>query len=395
MMDCDFMPAYECFELRQNTKYYTDVYILEASPPYHKFDVLSNSQISRKKEFSDLHKDIKKHRSTLYTSDLSTLISENGFDVSFINMSTEYRSKFPFNDSDIITVDDVSVGLFAFFDYQPESKEIIATANEFVEGQHAYSKVKSSSLLALNPSTLSEDTLLTFDSELNDSLFIEKDISRIIYSSYQQLIIFELNKTTYYIDTPNQKPDDWEKGQIESSLYTLNKNNELNLFYTFDKRIYNHYNWMQVTDDYLIYKDDSLLYLINFDGTLTKTMWGHTPKSYSGINSFTYNEGINYYNIDENYSLDLSQYVENISSANPSQDVILITESDTKLHLFSIPDKKIIQTITLSDLPSINYKKDNINYLGLYHPILTSENKLRLIYIHNYYYDDQNDDCEI
>lgn len=395
LMACEIMSAFDCFNLRHNTRYYMDIYILESAPPYSKFQSISSSQISKLHKFPGLNNDIKEYYSSIYTSDLSTLIAENGFDISLINMSSENRKISPFTDSDIITRDETGLSLLGFFYYQPQSKEFFINLNEFVEDQVAYYKIKSSSLVKLNPNTLAKDTLLTFEGEFNDSLFVEKDISRIIYSTHQQLIIFELNETTYSLDTPNQKPDYWTREQVESTLYTLNQFNEINTLYAFDKKDYLNYYWMQVTDDYLIYEEDDSLQIINFDGTSTNKILGNRPKSYSGINSFTYNKGKRYYNIDENYSLDLSKYVENISSANPYEDVILITESNTKLHLFSIIDKKVIQTINLNNLPSINYKKDNFNTTGLYHPLLTKDNKLHIIYIHSYYYDDPNDDCEI
>ena len=88
MSDCDFDFDLDCLETKQNTRYYLDIMILEAPPPYDSFDIISSSKINKLKKLPGLHKNIEEYRSTQLTSDQSTLISENGFDFSLINLAS-------------------------------------------------------------------------------------------------------------------------------------------------------------------------------------------------------------------------------------------------------------------------------------------------------------------
>jgi len=395
MSDCDFDFDLDCLETKQNTRYYLDIKILEAVPPYTQFNSLSSSKINKLKKFPGLQKNIKEYNSTQYTSDQSTLISKNGFDFSLINLSPNNSGISPFIESDIVTVSENSLIALGFFDYHTADKQILKIGDKLLERQSTYYKIKSSSLVTLDPRTLDQTTLMTFTSELNDSLFVEKTIERLKYGVDSKSVFLVLKEESYHLESPNQNPDDWEQGTSQLSLLNLSNGNNLDTLFKFTPVKFDYIRSLQVTNDYVIVNKSDSIYIFDLNGSIENIIRGSFPKSYSGINSFTYNGGKDYFNIEENYSINLSQYVENLTSSNPYDDIILITEGNTLLHIFSIPKKEIIQTISLDDLPPVSQSKDKINSLGLYHPILTSNNLLRLIYIDSYYNDDPDDDCEI
>lgn len=397
MSDCDFDFDLDCLETKQNTRYYLDIMILEAPPPYDSFDIISSSKINKLKKLPGLHKNIEEYRSTQLTSDQSTLISENGFDFSLINLSPNNRGIAPFAESDIITMSESSLIALNFFDYRTSDKHILKRSNELLEGQSTYFKIKSSSLALLNPETLNQTIVMDFISEINDSIFIEKELERIWHNPINESIIIGLREENYFLEFQEQAPDDWKQGMNQLSIIRLNDQNNIDTLVKYAPSFHNDNSYLrsiQSTKDYLLVSKDSI-YIYNLDGELITIEAGRYPKAYSGINSFTYFNGNYYYNIETQNIIDLSLYVDNITSSNPYDDVILITESNTRLHIFTLSDKEVIQTISLDDLPAVSQSRSKINSVGMYHPILTSDNSIRLIYIDSYYNDDPNDDCEI
>jgi hypothetical protein len=395
MSDCDF--DFECIEKNQNTRYYVDIRVLESSPPYSDFQEVLTTQSSRAKYFPKLKDTIKKSSRTRHSANQNTLLIEEPLDHLLLNLSTSNSNKPPFTNSDLVRIDESGLISLRHFDYRTTDEKVIMHENEILENQNAYYKLKSSSIITLDLVTFEKTTLKTFESDLNDSTFIEKSILNIHYSPVIESIIFALEETTYRIDSLDNNPDDWSLVLNQTSVLKLDQNFQVDTLVKYEPRTEGKYFTLgniQTTRDHLIVGEDSI-YIYDYEGNLQRAITGVYPKSYSLINSFTYNHGTWYYNIEEDYSINLSEYVDNITSSNPFEDLILITEEDTDIHIFSIVDRKIINSISLNDLPPVPQKVGKINSTGLYHPILKNDDTIQFLYLDNHYFDDPSDDCEI
>ena len=326
MFDCDF--DFECLEKHENTRYYVDIMILESSPPYSSFNEVLTVQSSRKKYFPRLKDAIKETNRTRYSAEQDILFIEESLDHILVNTSS-LNNKPPFTDSDLIRIDMTGLINLKHFDYRASDEKIIMHDIEILENQNVYYKLKSSSITALDLDSFQKSVIKTFESELSDSTFIEKSVGNIHYSPVNESIIFALEETTYHIDSLDNNPDDWSLVLNQTLVFKLDHNLQIDTLAKYEPRTMGKYfnlGSIQTTNDYLIVDEDSI-YIYHFDGSLQQSVAGYYPKSYTLINSFTYNNGTKYYNIEEDYSIDLSEYVNNITSSNPYEDLILIETS--------------------------------------------------------------------
>lgn len=131
-------------------------------------------------------------------------------------------------------------------------------------------------------------------------------------------------------------------------------------------------------------------------GNVIRTIEGVVQPHFSSSgNSFTYNNYKMYYNIVEDYSVDLSQYVSDIIFAQPNEDFILIMEENLSLHIFSIEQSKVIQTVGFANMPYIEQRRDKVSQLGMYFPVLTEDKRIRMIFTERFYKDEPDDGCVI
>lgn len=108
----------------------------------------------------------------------------------------------------------------------------------------------------------------------------------------------------------------------------------------------------------------------------------------------TYGNGRYYHRFSDDKQLDLSSFVSDITFAQPYAQQVLVTEKDTVLHIVDVNTEKVIQTVTPDQLPPLIQKKGKYSTTGIYYPLITPDNHLRLIYSDDYIFDDPNDPCD-
>jgi len=108
----------------------------------------------------------------------------------------------------------------------------------------------------------------------------------------------------------------------------------------------------------------------------------------------TYGNGRYYHRFSDDKQLDLSHLVSDITFAQPYAQQVLVTEQRDTLHIVDVNTEKVIQTVTRDQLPDLVKNNHKHSITGIYYPLLTPDNHLRLIYLDYYYIDDPNDPCD-
>lgn len=389
---CDF--DFDCFELRQSTYYNLDLYVVEASSDdYTNFETIRELNFSRLKKYPELTKDIAIENRLSF--DNKVLITENGFDFSLINFTSASQSPEIFTSSDILTIEKPDLVTTSHFDYYPQQK-IIRTfygtdpANGISISQYSF-------VNSLDPNTLEEDTLKIIRSEVkDDSIFIEKKIYTLRYDPHSDATYFVLNQR-YRDYNPTSEPRyDWSPSdKKEIFIMKLYDNHTLDTLSALPDQI-SYPPLLTISENFLFLHTYNSFLMYDKAGNYIRTMNDViNPHFSTSGNSLTYSNYKMYYNIVENYTIDLSQYVSDISFSQPHEDFILIMEKDQRLHMFSIEQNKIIQSISIFNMPTVEKRRDKVSQLSIYFPVLTEDNKIRLIFTELHYKDDPSDNCEI
>jgi|GEM_PF-2626514 len=277
-------------------------------------------------------------------------------------------------------------------------KEINDTLKNLSTGQDYTRRLIQSSLFMHTVLDKGVKKLLSYKAAFYDSTRYK--MTKVVTPRFdaQGNILF-IAQTSYYKITSDSSAQNfyYNLNYQENRLLRLHPDSMLDTLFEFPVTLNNSYpniKDMRYTNSAVAVKVDKSLYIFNSNG---KELFhaGNAGKFMMSADgsAVTYDNGRYYHRFKDNKQMDLSRLVSGINFAQPYNQRVLVMEKDSALHIVDVNKDQVVHTVTDAQMPRLPIPGGKVSTTGIYYPLLTPDDNLRLIYSDEFYINNSNDSC--